>query len=958
MPVPAIAFSPCYDVHLLRGQLIEIVNEADFYSLLRLNDRRAYAYAHEHDEVTYSFRFSFDEGRAADFGIEITRADFSDEDLDYLGILLLDDEPPETQNRIRNFYLIATVTDGTDSAEAVLRIHIHHQIEEVWITPSPMTVYDRVRCSPYLRARFDDRLVADLGPIYRGNNGTRVNYRIRPQPAIQWHSTTPNLIRAHDGIIRGQDLTGSHPISVSVRWKQTFTANAQVVFSDHLTARSTLRAELVATGRGPGAEGLQQATNVLFLSDGFTAEQEYEFKIFVLEYVYDLVNKKISSPFDLLKKSINFWMVFVPSQQSGATYRGELAIEERRKPNGFDEIVGYEHPDSTDPKNRPVDRWQLAHLLNKVGLPVPDEGNTDDDAVFESLIQKWRATTRLTAGQLDELEASEALIREWQGYAARRLPDALDTALGISVNNHTAAESDSTYNRINFDRKRIQRADLDSFFKVLKTVPDAQNREFLIGPTFVLNEDGDENEKQGKDWDNVVIITAGQQGLALNSGGYMFSKVSEREPLVLSGQLTDIRMAIAPAEFPAKMENAEKATLTHELCHSFGLGDEYARKPPAGKREGLPVVEAADWPLARYDDPASDLDPYANLQARADLVDETGKIDPYKIKWRYHRIQKCGRVAAIAVNDPVVTVTLHPKQTEPFAVGNPVFLRKRQRRATGYFLVSSDANDNAFYSPIITSGPIDSRFFGEAQVASIDEDADTVTLVYEDDSEILELGLESGRAALLEVGQTVFVETQSRNAVQTILRTGPNAYELALSPLLTITAINPAAHTLTLAVPTDESLLQYMQTLEEDEEMIVYEPLTLPADQRTNAYPHAELIALPVLKYLKENPFPFNADAQNREALRYKDSTRIPGKLVPCCSRREKEIIGLYSGGKKHHGGIYHPSAQCLMRHEYREKEKKYVELCAVCRYTLVNLIDPTQFGAFDTDYMSRKIYP
>jgi hypothetical protein len=179
----------------------------------------------------------------------------------------------------------------------------------------------------------------------------------------------------------------------------------------------------------------------------------------------------------------------------------------------------------------------------KVGLPVPAEGDTENDAVFDQLIEKWDATTQLRTNDLHWLRDEKSLIRKWQGYAQRRLPDAVDTAFGITVNNHTAAKQDGDSDRINFDRKRIQRDDLDDFFKNLKTFVEAENREYLIGPTFVMDEDA-----QGKDWDNVVILTAAPQGTAQNINGNMFAMVAESESLTLTGHLSDLRMSISPTE--------------------------------------------------------------------------------------------------------------------------------------------------------------------------------------------------------------------------------------------------------------------------------------------------------------------------------------------------------------------------------------------------------------------------
>lgn len=154
-----------------------------------------------------------------------------------------------------------------------------------------------------------------------------------------------------------------------------------------------------------------------------------------------------------------------------------------------------------------------------------------------------------------------------------------------------------------------------------------------------------------------------------------------------------------------------------------------------------------------------------------------------------------------------------------------------------------------------------------------------------------------------------------------------------------------------------------LTTINPNEELLLYAVIAVPANQRTAQYPYAELIAKPVLDYLHANAFPLNANAAHEEIIDTStiSNSSLPKSLIPCCSRRKKEIIGLFSGGMSYHTEIYHPTAQCLMFTQIEEDKKKklsYIELCAVCRYTLINLIDPTKFAKFDTDYMSRNIYP
>jgi hypothetical protein len=67
-------------------------------------------------------------------------------------------------------------------------------------------------------------------------------------------------------------------------------------------------------------------------------------------------------------------------------------------------------------------------------------------------------------------------------------------------------------------------------------------------------------------------------------------------------------------------------------------------------------------------------------------------------------------------------------------------------------------------------------------------------------------------------------------------------------------------------------------------------------------------------------------------------------------------IIGLYDGGDGFHCGVYHPSGACIMRAlRVPLTSATYpgvvYNFCLVCRYILVDNIDPTQHGVIDVDY-------
>ncbi|GAB3325615.1 hypothetical protein GCM10027299_23970 [Larkinella ripae] len=975
MAAPSIQFTPPYDVHLVRGQTFQLISDGltdpggiPYVNLLTIDNGRPATYVDNHANHSYRFRFSFDETKAADFGIRIVNpiADVRKPDC---RITLEANEPALLKNRIRNFYVFAEVTDtagtpgtGDDTKnETALRIHIHNRIEEIWITPNPLTIYNGLYYRADLYARFDDNVVAKIGAShFKGNNGYGFRYNTDPAIAVTWTSDTPGLVPANSDTLRPQGLTGTHVLRAEATYNGiSRQATADVIISEALTRTSTLRAELVTSSFSPGFSQLNEVPNILFLAEGFTAEQEWEFKVLVLDYVYDLSSKKITAPFNLLKHAINYWMVFIPSREGGVSTFGERRVTETTSSINLPQLKGDLIPFVENPGTREVANWGVQHLLYFTGLPARAEKTSSNP----DLAEKWKATTNLSDAQVDALVASRTdLLDSWRSYAERRLPEVRDTALGITVNDYTAASSDSDFNMINLDTKRTHRDYLDDFFFNLRDT--AGN---VIGTTFIQSpfSTPDPAIPQGKDWDNIVIIVASNRGRAQNATGYMFSTIGRTAVDTLTGDLSQNRVSIQPVSTPFKLPVESKGTITHEICHSFGLGDEYGESPPLDSYAKKPVTDPAvsGWPFAQYTGDGSSLDTYGNIQARSDLEipasDGTTRFNAFRIKWRYHRIRKCGIVTAVSVTQSTLTLILKPGQAAQFTDGNAVFIRKRRKDSYVYFLNDVSGANPVFIGAILSPDPVPAAFQTRMAVTAVDAAANTVTvetLVQPGDIRTLDLVLEPGKAAQVQVGQRVQVSREYRpGPIYAMFRSDTGELiQRGISPLLTVARVHAAANQLEVTIPAD--FPDFLKTLTANDAVVVYLPIDMPEGQRSANYPHAEVISQKVLHHLLADPVAFNADSGDREIIDRTTDTRIPGQLVPCCSKREKEVIGLYAGGARHHGGVYHPAAQCMMR--FHNRDNRHTELCAVCRYTLINLIDPTRFAAFDTDYMDRKIYP
>jgi hypothetical protein len=121
-------------------------------------------------------------------------------------------------------------------------------------------------------------------------------------------------------------------------------------------------------------------------------------------------------------------------------------------------------------------------------------------------------------------------------------------------------------------------------------------------------------------------------------------------------------------------------------------------------------------------------------------------------------------------------------------------------------------------------------------------------------------------------------------------------------------------------------------------------------------YLFAEMIAKNIKDHLTERGCALNQDpASDVLCVPDKNDVQKPVKLdvdLPFCFCHKNRIVGLYTGGNLYDCGVYHPTGNCIMRNSNSDGK----EFCAVCRYLLVDIIDPYKHFSIDLDY--EKIYP
>ena len=133
-----------------------------------------------------------------------------------------------------------------------------------------------------------------------------------------------------------------------------------------------------------------------------------------------------------------------------------------------------------------------------------------------------------------------------------------------------------------------------------------------------------------------------------------------------------------------------------------------------------------------------------------------------------------------------------------------------------------------------------------------------------------------------------------------------------------------------------------------------------PDFQARRLGPDLELVHKSIVDLINRTHNPLNAQngaTANRLCQTPDPAARDEANLFatkparPLISRR---VVGLFEGGASYECGVFHPTGQCTMNETYGETSTGVAiatPFCVVCRYALVELIDPSGHGQVDADY-------
>ena len=140
--------------------------------------------------------------------------------------------------------------------------------------------------------------------------------------------------------------------------------------------------------------------------------------------------------------------------------------------------------------------------------------------------------------------------------------------------------------------------------------------------------------------------------------------------------------------------------------------------------------------------------------------------------------------------------------------------------------------------------------------------------------------------------------------------------------------------------------------------VIVYRPTRHPIPGHVEPTEVAVLSPL-VAVHISTTDRPLNAKPDEPYVCVINDSAIQEPRNLPVLPTQkpcyEPLIIGLYDGGGSFHCNVFHPGGICMMRNRSVGKDNR--RFCHVCRYVLVEMIDPTKHGDLDAVYAKEYAY-
>jgi hypothetical protein len=811
---------------------------------------------------------------------------------------------------LHNFIIRVKLTDKSIDPpkifETSIRVHIHDNSIKEWLTPSPLTIRQGTsghRLS--LLAEFSDNTIGAIS----SNSGIEWTSNCK-FAEIDEFTGKINVKEIPSGPLADPNETShiegtTHIATITAKLSPALmggTATAKVRLADSWKslkseAKPLLSFPAIHATAAETMNDISSSKNILFLSEGFTREQKGIFYELAQRLAYKLNKSQLTKPLNLLSQDwFTYWAVFVesPSQEGGVSMLNDFRTRERFGALWGSGSMNIPFPDSKDEQDG---IWTLDRLVFECGMPIPADRTTD----FERKKEEWLIAYDINIPDDPDdpilEEKWQDLYKEWQEWSNRRIADEKDTAFGLAygsfpiISEYTAPRTilfhpyRVTREEDEFHPEKTTRKELDEFLSEIIFSFDDQI--VPVGEVWGKDKDG----KKGEDYGKVFFLCGGSPDGGTESNIIALG-ISDKSFVMLEPSAgSNMAVKIKPSAATTTVSSKLYGTVAHELAHELGLDDEYGEQPHVTPKDEENLKDIT-----------------VNSQLESTLRDDTGRLDPDKIYWKWHRIEKAGFLL---------------EDAEPQANTDPVIIKIR-------IYQSEDKKRQFKLDDIIRlRGPfLDSRDNRVSKKLKI--------------TDIKEIPEEAGSSTRRE---------------------------------------------LTLQLMEDEEF-----------DPFIFYPmwfpkgsiLFLPRKGKGPDGPELFLVAPVILEHIRKSNGPLNAPKgdesdracdpselrQNEEerdiliATNLPDEDQMPNKRPIYRSY----YVGLYESGSGFYCGVYHPSGACLMnsnlpikvydrrgRRITRDKKGNRIpslyNFCPVCKYILVDNIDPILHPIIDDDYGRRYPY-